>query len=140
MAVELIARAMLPGCGRNCSPRWHDPEAHEAYGRRQAEDARRVVTAGPLSVDTGRMVVMLHGRDLVIGGSKQLGLLVMLARAGGAVVTYAELARALYDCRSDIRTRIAIRGLVGCLRERLGDDGSRIASVHGVGFRLEVDA
>jgi DNA-binding response OmpR family regulator len=140
VAVELIARAMLPGCGRNCSPRWHDPEAHESYGRRQAEDARRVVTAGPMAVDLGRMVVTLHGQDLGIGGSKQLGLLVMLARAGGAVVTFAELATALYASRLDARTRIAIYRLVWCLRERLGDAGARIKRVHGVGIRLETDA
>lgn len=126
-----------PSCGRQCGPRWHDLDAHEDWGRQQARPA--VVRTGPLSINLRSGAVTVNGSAVEIGGAKQLGLLLLLARASGNVVSRRELSLALYGGQTDAYTETCLRGVVVQVRRRLGDAGRLIANVRGVGYRLEME-
>lgn len=81
----------------------------------------------------------VNGSAVEIGGAKQLGLLLLLARASGNVVSRRELSLALYGGQTDAYTETCLRGVVVQVRRRLGDAGRLIANVRGVGYRLEME-
>lgn len=99
-----------------------------------------MVRTGPLAIDLGSGVVTVNGSAVEIGGTKQFGLLLLLARARGNVVSRRELSLALYGGQTGAYTETCLRGVVVQMRRRLGAAGRLIANVRGVGYRLEMES
>ncbi len=69
---------------------------------------------------------------------RPLALLSVLAEAGGALVTKDELIERVWS--GAIVEDNAIQAQIAALRRVLGSDGKLIVTVHGLGYRLEIEA
>jgi len=138
-----IEHVLRPGVFGRSDLLRHDPEAHEAYGRRQgalhgAADIGQVET-GPLVVDVLRAAVTIGGRTATLSPS-ELRVLLALATEPGLVVPYAKIADAGWGAGSlDLPRRVwmhALRSTVCRLRGRLRPAGGLVQSVRDLGLRL----
>lgn len=145
----------LPGCDGRCWPRAHSPEAHEEYGyqRGLAAAKRTVVQTGPLTVDLDACRVTVYGEP-VYPTAREWALLSLLAQSPGNAVTADTLVRAIWGedkvtARVLLRNRAHSGGSLGKhslrvtmrrLRVKLGAAGSTIDSIHGIGYRLRMEA
>ncbi len=96
------------------------------------------IEVGPITVDVAARTVRLEGRELDLT-RVEFELLCALARRAGSAVD----RRWLVDNILDQRRRGDARTLdvhVSRLRKKLGAHGARLATVWGVGYRLEIDA
>jgi DNA-binding response OmpR family regulator len=104
---------------------------------RPLDDARPLV-AGALTLDVGRHRVTLAGRELTLT-PKEFDLLhVLLAAAGRALSREALLNRVWGYARADEIESRTVDVHVRRLRAKLEVEGRRIATVKGVGYRLDV--
>jgi len=67
---------------------------------------------------------------------RQFAALVRIAEAGGRVVTYEDLGRALWDAPASSATKRRIAVIMCRLRSQLGETASYIDTVRPVGYRL----
>jgi DNA-binding response OmpR family regulator len=106
-----------------------------ALGRR-ATPAAPPVLHGPdgVALDPARRVATRHGRDLELT-NKELGVLEVLLRADGAVVSSEELLERVWDEHADPATT-TVRVTVMTLRKKLGDPPV-VTTVIGAGYRVE---
>ena len=139
-----------PGCSFVCSLQYgHDPITHEAWGRDAARAelaaARSgVVRTGPLEVDFDVTRVSVNGVVIAMGPI-EFGLLTLLAARLGRVVRHREMVEAVWDQptadlwgadQGNNRRWHGLRINVLRLRQRLGDAGALLETVHGFGYRL----
>lgn len=99
----------------------------------------------PAQLVVGDLHVDVPGRRALVGGrpvelrAREFDLLVALMRSAGKAVTRSRLmAEVWQDQRADSTKTVDVH--VAALRQRLGEDGpegSRIATLRGVGYRLE---
>jgi two-component system phosphate regulon response regulator PhoB len=87
-----------------------------------------------LVVDAVQRQVLLDGHPLDLSRT-ELGVLLVLAKASGGVLTRREILDGLYGDRYAITDR-AVDVQVASLRRKLRSAGDRIETVRGVGFRL----
>ncbi|MDP3674767.1 MAG: winged helix-turn-helix domain-containing protein [Novosphingobium sp.] len=70
-------------------------------------------------------------------GGRALDLLSTLAEAGGTLITKDELFAAVWD--GSIVEENALQAQVSAARKALGDEARRLVTVHGRGYRLDLD-
>jgi DNA-binding winged helix-turn-helix (wHTH) protein len=139
MSVPLLQEWRLPGCGGRCVPRWHDPQAHEAYGVLLALRvmAPRVVRSGPLAVDLDTGVATVDGRDIHLTPTER-GILLVLAQAGGRVVAMPDTVTAVWGAEYVPSGRHLMSVNLARLRRRLGRAAGLLVTVTNAGHRLDV--
>jgi DNA-binding response OmpR family regulator len=103
-----------------------------ALGRRGSLTVKPVLELGDIVVDPARHYVTRAGRPLPVT-RKELAVLEVLIRAGGAVVSSEQLLEQVWDEHADPFTN-TIRVTVGNLRRKLGDPPV-IETVVGSGYR-----
>jgi two-component system alkaline phosphatase synthesis response regulator PhoP len=101
----------------------------------QAEsEENQVMRVGQLTLDPGRHMVRIDGREVNLT-LKEFAVLHMLMTRHGAVVTRDELLQQVwgYDYGGETRT---VDVHVGTLRQKLGDCSGYVETVRGIGYRL----
>lgn len=114
----------------------------QALGRRPPlAEQKRVLTAGPLTLDTDRRQVRFHGAQLNLR-PKEYALLHLLLRSPGSVFSRSVIAERAWGDAFYVSDN-AIDVTVSSLRQKLGDarpelavSSVRIETVRGVGYRL----
>lgn len=103
---------------------------------RPAADERVVITAGNLSMDTKAHTVNLRDNPITLT-PKEFGLLELFMRNPGQVLTPSLILERVwgYDYFGSDKT---VNVYIKKLREKLGDDGSLIKNMRGIGYKLEV--
>jgi phosphate regulon transcriptional regulator PhoB len=98
-----------------------------------------VLRVGGLTLDPGRHLVTVDERPLTLT-PKEFDLLQALLESAGRVLSREQLLSRVwgYTHAEEIESR-TVDVHVRRLRAKLGDDGRRIATVTGVGYRLETD-
>jgi DNA-binding response OmpR family regulator len=104
-----------------------------ALGRRATPASPPVLEAGDVVLDPARRVVR-RGTGMVDLTRKEFGVLEVLLRAGGAVVSSEELLERVWDEHADPFTT-TVRVTMMTLRKKLGEPGI-IETVVGSGYRV----
>jgi DNA-binding response OmpR family regulator len=104
-----------------------------ALHRRAGTERRPLLRFGDVELDPGRRVVTRDGRELELS-VKEFGVLELLMRAEGAVVSADALRAEVWDENVDPFTN-SLRMTVMKLRRKLGEPGM-IETVAGTGYRL----
>jgi DNA-binding response OmpR family regulator len=108
-----------------------------ALGRRAEAGTRRatpLLTAGPITLDEAARRVSVDGRPVELS-PREFSLLEALLRHAGHVLTRDQLLDHAWPFSVAV-TPNAVDAYVHYLRTKLGDAGSRIETVRGVGYRL----
>jgi two-component system alkaline phosphatase synthesis response regulator PhoP len=105
--------------------------------RRAGDVDERSTAAGDLVIDRGRHEVRLHGAVLALT-PKEFELLDALVQARGRLLTREQLLTRVwgYARADDIESR-TVDVHVHRLRAKLRDEGERLVTVKGVGYRFE---
>ncbi|MBI2014798.1 MAG: response regulator [Candidatus Rokubacteria bacterium] len=107
--------------------------------RARPTDDARPLAAGPLALDPARHVVTLHGAAVALT-PKEFDLLHVLMESAGRVLTREFLLSRVWGyARADEIESRTVDVHVRRLRAKLGDAGTRIATVKTVGYRFEAD-
>jgi len=107
--------------------------------RARPSQPTRVLTVGPVTLDPERHAVTVGGRALQLT-PKEFDLLQALLEAAGRVLTREHLLNHVWGyARADEIESRTVDVHVRRLRAKLGDAGSRIATIKSVGYRFEVD-
>jgi phosphate regulon transcriptional regulator PhoB len=107
--------------------------------RSRPEHPTRVLAVGPVTLDPDRHAVTLGGRALQLT-PKEFDLLQALLEAAGRVLSREYLLNHVWGyARADEIESRTVDVHVRRLRAKLGDAGSRIATIKSVGYRFEVD-
>lgn len=102
------------------------------------EGEEKQVRAGTLEIREGERRVLLAGAPVELSRT-ELEVLFSLARRAGRPVERARIAEEAMADEGDGEAR-ALDVHVSRLRKKLGVEGKRIATVWGIGYRLELDA
>jgi DNA-binding response OmpR family regulator len=104
-----------------------------------AEAAASVLRAGGIELDVERYEVRARGKDVSLT-SKEFEFLKILLQAGGRVLTRDQILEKVwgYDRSMEIDTR-TVDQHVARLREKLGPDAARVATVKNVGYRIKIE-
>jgi two-component system alkaline phosphatase synthesis response regulator PhoP len=94
-----------------------------------------LLTAGDVAIDPRARAVSVAGRDVHLTPA-EFKLLEALVRAPGRAFTRAELAERAFGWDYEGLDR-TVDAHVKNLRKKLGTSGSRIATVYGVGYKLD---
>ena len=92
------------------------------------------LTAGAISIDERAHTVCVSGRDVQLT-LKEYQLLVLLMNNQGAVLTRDVLLENIWGYGSESETR-TVDVHIRTLRQKLGDSGTLIETVRGVGYRM----
>jgi len=107
--------------------------------RSRPDHATRVVSVGPVALDPARHAVTLHGQAVELT-PKEFVLLQTLLEAAGRVLSREYLLNHVWGyARADEIESRTVDVHVRRLRAKLGDAGSRIATVKSVGYRFEAE-
>ncbi|MFN8155979.1 MAG: response regulator transcription factor [Candidatus Nanopelagicales bacterium] len=106
--------------------------------RRASGPEHELLHAGGITVDTSSRRVDVDGSEVALT-PKEYDLLVALMRRAGVVIPRDELMRDVWQTEWFGATK-TLDMHISTLRRKLGDSGSCIATVRGVGFRLEKDS
>lgn len=98
-----------------------------------------VLRAGGIELDTERYEVKIKGRPVELT-TKEFDFLKLLLAAGGKVMSRDQILEKIwgYDQSMEIDTR-TVDQHVARLREKLGGEASRVATVKNVGYRIKLD-
>jgi len=94
--------------------------------------ASEVLRVGPIEIDTGRHEVRVDGRQLDLTRT-EFQVLEFLGRRPGRVRGREEILDAIGE-RSVLERTVDVH--VAALRKKLGEEGGRLETVRGVGYRL----
>jgi len=99
----------------------------------QAGEAN-ILTAGPLTIDVERHLVLVDGKEVILT-LKEFDLLKYLMKNAGIVLTREKLLQKVwgYDYEGETRT---VDVHIRTLRQKLGEAGAIIETVRGVGYRV----
>ena len=107
--------------------------------RTHPNQATPVLTVGPITLDAARHAVSLNGQAIVLT-PKEFDLLQALLEAAGRVLSREFLLNRVWGyARADVIESRTVDVHVRRLRAKLGDAGSRIATVKSIGYRFETD-
>ncbi|MCF0151562.1 MAG: response regulator transcription factor [Firmicutes bacterium] len=103
--------------------------------RRTSPGASVVLTCGSICLDTGKHSVTVDGQPVVLT-LKEYDLLHLFLKNKGLVLTRERLLEQVWsqDYMGETRT---VDVHIGTLRTKLGEEGRRIETVRGVGYRME---
>ncbi|MGH7306255.1 MAG: response regulator [Candidatus Rokuibacteriota bacterium] len=126
--------------GKPFSPKELVARVRAVLRRSQPGQATPVLSVGPITLDAARHAVSLHGQAIVLT-PKEFDLLQALLEAAGRVLSREYLLNHVWGyARADVIESRTVDVHVRRLRAKLGDAGSRIATVKSVGYRFETDA
>jgi DNA-binding winged helix-turn-helix (wHTH) protein len=151
-----IGPGARPGCDDRCRRGFHNPEAHETYGRLQGAAERRAlrsgcVVCGPLVVDYDQAAVFADGVRVPLTGI-EWGLMSRLAASVGRVVPKRDLVFDVWGYGASVDAEAwglaEYRALVGQdahllrtnmarLRPKLGAAKDLLRTVPFVGYVLD---
>ncbi len=94
-----------------------------------------LVSVGKISIDTSKHKVTVDGREIILT-LKEYDLLLLLAENPERVFTREQLLASVWQSDAFVETR-TVDVHVGTLRTKLGQEGSLIKTVRGVGYRME---
>jgi DNA-binding response OmpR family regulator len=106
--------------------------------RRAAElphDKRRVLTHGPLEIDTDRFQVRVHGRPVPLT-TKEFGILELLAKQPERVFTRTEIVQQASGFDHQILERTVDAHVMNLRRKLDSGDTRYVVTVYGRGYRL----
>jgi phosphate regulon transcriptional regulator PhoB len=99
----------------------------------------RVLKAGAIALDTVRHAAEVGGRPLLLT-PKEFDLLQTLLEAAGRALSREHLLNRVWGyARADEIESRTVDVHVRRLRAKLGDEGGRISTIKGVGYRLEAE-
>jgi DNA-binding response OmpR family regulator len=125
--------------GKPFSPKELVARVRAVLRRSHPDQATPVLTVGPITLDAARHAVSLNGRAIVLT-PKEFDLLQALLEAAGRVLSREYLLNRVWGyARADVIESRTVDVHVRRLRAKLGDAGSRIATVKSVGYRFETD-
>jgi phosphate regulon transcriptional regulator PhoB len=102
-------------------------------------ETSRPLAAGTVSLDTSRHVVTVGGRPVELT-PKEFDLLHALLEAGGRVLSREHLLNRVWGyARADEIESRTVDVHIRRLRSKLGPEERRIATIKGVGYRLETE-
>ena len=93
-----------------------------------------LLRAGGITIDRGAHVVAVGGKPVALT-ALEYRLLVLLVERRGRVQTRPQLLQAVWESQPDIQTR-TVDMHVQRLRTKLADEGARIETVRGFGYRF----
>lgn len=102
--------------------------------RRTAESQVSTLRVGTLSLDLRHRVLHAQGRRIELTG-RELGLLEVLMRNAGRVVTRTEILDQVWGVHFDPESNV-IEVHMRRLREKLGDAAASLETVRGQGYRM----
>jgi DNA-binding response OmpR family regulator len=102
-----------------------------------AEASAAVLRSGAIELDVERYEVRVRGKDVVLT-TKEFEFLKLLLQAGGRALSRDQILEKVwgYDRSMDIDTR-TVDQHVARLREKLGPEAARVATVKNVGYRIK---
>jgi len=103
--------------------------------RRGKDEKGEPLSAGGISVYPARRQCLVDGQALSLT-AKEFDLLMELMQAGGNVITRNFLLERIWGYHGDATSR-TLDTHIRRLREKLGAEASRVATVRGIGFRIE---
>ena len=107
--------------------------------RARPGEATRPLAVGTVSLDTSRHVVTVGGRPVELT-PKEFDLLHALLEAGGRVLSREHLLNRVWGyARADEIESRTVDVHIRRLRSKLGPEERRIATIKGVGYRLETE-
>jgi two-component system, OmpR family, phosphate regulon response regulator PhoB len=125
--------------GKPFSPKELVARVRAVLRRSQPNQATPVLTGGPITLDAARHAVSLNGQAIVLT-PKEFDLLQALLEAAGRVLSREFLLNRVWGyARADVIESRTVDVHVRRLRAKLGDAGSRIATVKSIGYRFETD-
>ena len=125
--------------GKPFSPKELVARVRAVLRRSQPNQATPVLTVGPITLDAARHAVSLNGQAIVLT-PKEFDLLQALLEAAGRVLSREFLLNRVWGyARADVIESRTVDVHVRRLRAKLGDAGSRIATVKSIGYRFETD-
>ncbi len=104
--------------------------------RRAGDSQIGVLRVGKLSLDLRHRSLSLPGRRIELTG-RELGLLELLMRHNGRVVTRTEILEQVWGMHFDPESNV-IEVHMRRLREKLGDAAAALETVRGQGYRLAI--
>lgn len=110
----------------------------QAHVKRIVKTSRRVLEMGGLTMDLGSREVSVNGRPVSLT-KKEFELLEYLLRNPQIVLSRDNILNEIWDFDYDGDTRI-VDVHIFKLRNKLQGSGVKIASLRGVGYKLEVQA
>jgi len=121
------------------SPKELVARARAVLRRARAPEIAPVLTAGALRLDPGRHVVTVADVPVELT-AKEFGLLEAFLRSAGRVLSREHLLTRIwgYDRADEIESR-TVDVHIRRLRAKLGDEGRRIVTIKGFGYRFEGD-
>ena len=125
--------------GKPFSPKELVARVRAVLRRAHPSQATPVLTVGPITLDAARHAVSLNGQAIVLT-PKEFDLLQALLEAAGRVLSREFLLNRVWGyARADVIESRTVDVHVRRLRAKLGDAGSRIATVKSIGYRFETD-
>lgn len=105
--------------------------------RRCKGDQSETITVGILTMDISRRMINVNGTDIVLT-YKEFELLYQLMKNEGLVLSREKLMEKVwgYDFQGESRT---LDVHIKSLRQKIGDAGEMIATIRGVGYKMQVD-
>jgi two-component system phosphate regulon response regulator PhoB len=121
------------------SPKELVARARAVLRRARAPEIAPVLTAGVLRLDPGRHVVTVADVPIELT-AKEFGVLEAFLRSAGRVLSREHLLTRIwgYDRADEIESR-TVDVHIRRLRAKLGDEGRRIVTIKGFGYRFEGD-
>jgi len=125
--------------GKPFSPKELVARVRAVLRRAHPDHPTPLLSAGPIALDPARHAVTLHGQAIVLT-PKEFDLLQALLESAGRVLSREFLLNRVWGyARADVIESRTVDVHVRRLRAKLGDAGSRIATVKSVGYRFETD-
>jgi phosphate regulon transcriptional regulator PhoB len=125
--------------GKPFSPKELVARVRAVLRRAQPGQPTQVLSGGPITLDAARHAVRLHGQAIVLT-PKEFDLLQALLESAGRVLSREYLLNHVWGyARADVIESRTVDVHVRRLRAKLGEAGSRIATVKSVGYRFETD-
>ena len=110
----------------------------QALVRRSYGSKSPMLRVGELTVDTGSRQVRRSGQPVVLT-SREYGLMELLVRRAGEVVSRRELWEHLYEFDSETASNV-IEVMIYSLRRKLGDGADLIKTRRGQGYVIDRDS
>ncbi len=125
--------------GKPFSPKALVARVRAVLRRSRPDHATPVLSVGPVTLDPARHAVDLHGQAVLLT-PKEFDLLQALLESAGRVLSREYLLNRVWGyARADEIESRTVDVHIRRLRAKLGDAGTRIATVKTVGYRFEPD-